>query len=218
MSNAVFNNSKLLSRVRGVIEVGASIGEEIPEWEKSKIKSQIFIEPIRECYSILEVRSKQQSHHPSVKCFNLALSDYDGEANFHISTDSFCSSSLLDFSKEAVRYGQTLQTSEVRKVLVRRLDSLVESGEFQISDYNLLYIDVQGNEQKLIQGAEKSLSSFDYVFSEVNFIPLYDGLTLWEDFRDYMINKGFRLVNIRKLEGSQGCQGEALFFRNDIKF
>ena len=216
-NGALFNNPKLMSRVRGVIEVGASIGEEIPEWERFSVRSQIFIEPIAELFGILENRAKQQYHKPNVKCFNLALSDIDGESDFHISTGSFCSSSLLDFSKEATRYGQTMQTAETRKVPVRRLDTLVESGEINLPDYNLLFVDVQGNEYKLMKGAEKSLSSIDFVFCEVNFVNLYQGITLWEDFKLLMLEQ-FKLVDLRKLEGSGDTQGEALFFNKNVKW
>lgn len=209
-----------MSRVCGVIEVGASIGEEIPDWERFSIRSQIFIEPIDELFELLNVRANQQVHKPNVKCFNIALSDFDGESDFHISSHgSYCSSSLLDFSKEAIRYGLTYKTSEVRKVQVRKLDTLVESGEINLPDYNLLFVDVQGNEFKLIKGAEKSIQSFDFVFCEVNFFPLYRNSALWEDFNVYMTKDlGFRLANLRKLEGSQGCQGEALYFNKNTKW
>jgi hypothetical protein len=106
----------------------------------------------------------------------------------------------------------------VRKVPVRRLDTLVEKGVVDLSSYNMLYVDVQGNEFKLMKGAEKSLRSFDFIFCEVNFIPLYQESTLWDDFKVYMLNQGFKLVNLRKLEGSQDAQGEALFFRDDLKW
>jgi len=32
--NSIFNNQDILKRVKGVIQVGASIGEEIPNWEE----------------------------------------------------------------------------------------------------------------------------------------------------------------------------------------
>jgi len=218
MSNALFNNPKLMARVRGAIEVGASIGEEIPEWERFKISNQIFIEPIAELFEVLEPRAKQQVHNPNVKCFNIALSDIDGESDFHISTGSYCSSSLLDFSKEAIRIGLTYQSASVRKVQVRRLDSLVESGDIHLPDYNLLFVDVQGNEFKLMKGAEKSLPSFDFVFCEVNFIQVYEGATLWGEFREYMISQGFKLLNIRTIHETSEAQGEALFINKNVKW
>ncbi len=216
--NSVFNNPKLLSRIKGVIQAGASIGEEISEWEKAKLPNQVFIEPIHELFGILEQKAKSQSHSPNVVCYNIALSDFDGESEFHISTDSFCSSSLLDFSKEAVRYGQTLQTESVRKVPTRRLDSMVDEGLIDLSRYNMLFVDVQGCEYKLMKGAERSLQKIDFVFVEVNFIPLYDGITLWPEFNPYMLSQGFHLVNLRPLEGSQGAQGEALYFNKNFQW
>lgn len=213
--NALFNNPKLMSQVRGMIEVGASIGEEIAEWEKFKISRQIFIEPISELCDILENRAKQQPHSPDLKVFRCALGNEDGVGDFHMSTGSTCSSSLLEFSKEAIRYGQTMKTSEIRKIPVWKLDTLVKNEKIDLSQYNLLFIDVQGNEHNLIRGAENSLPFFDFIFCEVNFFPLYEGVTLWDDFRAEMTQRGFRLIDIRPLEGSNSTQGEALFFSSE---
>ena len=198
--------------------MGASMGEEIPDWERTKVANQIFIEPILEVYSVLEQRAKIQAHNPNVLCFNIALSDFDGVGEFHISSGSFCSSSLLDFKKESVRYGLEFQTAEIRKVPTRTLDSMVDEGIIDLSLYNLLYVDVQGCEQRLMKGAERSLQKIDMVFVEVNFFGIYEGCTLWPDFKVYMQSQGFRLVNLRTKENTQSTQGEALFFNQNFKW
>ncbi len=212
VSNVIFNNPKILSKISGVIQVGASIGEEVPEWERYEIKNQVFIEPIPHLFPDLEARAKKQHHNPNVRCYKVALSDYDGEGDFHISSRSFCSSSLLPFHKDAVYYGQTFREYTTLKVPVKKLDTLVAEENLAVpSAYDLLYVDVQGAEHKLMLGAERTLPFFQFVFVEVNLKVLYDGVTLWDEFDRFMKQKGFRLVDFRNLEGSAGAQGEAFY-------
>jgi len=216
--NALFNNKKLCSKIRGTIVCGASIGEEIPYFSELKIQNQIYIEPIQELFSILEQRSSQQFHKPKVQCFNLAVSDYDGIGDFYISTGSFCSSSLLPFAKEAVRYGLTLQESEKRQVEVKKLDTIINKFIPDIYNYNCLYIDVQGNEYNVIKGALKYLRSFDILFVEVNNVKLYEDVKLWHEFDELVKLFRFQLLNLRELEGSQNTQSEALYINKEFKF
>ncbi len=216
--NALFNNKKLCSKIRGVIIVGASIGEEIPYFSELKIPNQIYIEPIQELFSILQQKASQQQHNPKVQCFNLAISDYNGISDFHISTGSFCSSSLLPFAKEAIQYGLTLQEAEKRQVEVKKLDSIINEFVPDIYNFNLLYIDTQGNEYKVILGCSKNIQNFDIVFAEVNNIKLYDEVKLFNEFNELMKSHNFNLLNLRELEGSSKTQSEALYINGKNKW
>jgi FkbM family methyltransferase len=214
--NVVFNNAKLCKKIKGFVQVGASIGEEIPEWSKLQVPNQIYIEPIVDLFGILQYHASRQPHNPNVKCYNIAVSDHDGVDDFHISTGSFCSSSLLDFREDAVKLGQTLQNAEIRKVTVKKIDTLVEEEKIDLNLYNMLYLDAQGCEYSIIKGAEKSISKFDFIFTEVNLIPIYKDVVLFPDLDKYVKSLGFKKVDVRIIEGSNGTQGEALYFRKDL--
>ena len=213
-NNAIFNNKKLCSKINGVIQIGACIGEEIPYWEELQIQNQIFIEPIPELFKNLEILANNQVHKPNVKCFNVAISDYDGIDDFHISTGSMCSSSLLDFDKDAIKYGLTMQTSNVIKVPVYTLDTLIEQSNIDMNNFNLLYIDVQGSEYSVIKGCQKNIKNFKYVFVEVNNIKMYENVVLYDEFDKYMKNLNFKLLDYRPLEGAQFTQSECLYVQS----
>ena len=214
--NAVFNNPALCKRIKGVVQLGASIGEEVPEWEKHKIPYQVLIEPLPMLFPLLENVANKQPHNPQVYCYNVAVSDFDGTATFHISTGSYCSSSLLPFHREATRYGQTLQESEAIEVEVRKLDTLLS--RLDMENLNLLYMDVQGAERKVMEGLnDYHLKYFDFIFVEVNKKMLYEGVTLWHEFNQYMLDRGMKLADYRELEGSLGTQGEALYFNSSMR-
>jgi FkbM family methyltransferase len=207
-------------KIRGVIQGGASIGEEIPDWDRLGVKNRVFIEPIPDLFPILEANAKKNLT-AKTWCFNVALSDFDGDAEFHISTGSFCSSSLMDFTPEAKKYGDELVTERLVTVSVRQLDTLVEKNNIPIENFNCLYLDVQGNEYKALLGAKKTLEKMDFLFVEVNHIELYQGSILWEQFHEFVKNLGWKLSTIRNHESEKNnhfvtYQSEALFFNKHI--
>ena len=219
MSNPIFNNPQIAKKIRGVIQAGASIGEEIPEWNTIGVKNRIFIEPIPDIFPVLVQNAKPDDK--SVFCFNVALSDYDGEADFHISTGSFCSSSLMDFTPEAKQYGDELVTERLIKVPVAKLDTLIESKNIPLENFNCLYVDVQGNEFKMLQGALKTLEKMDFLFVEVNHVEIYKDSTLWGQFSEFIKSLGWKLMTIRNHESEKNnffvtYQSEALFFNKNI--
>ena len=200
------------NRVRGIVQVGAAIGEEVDEWETYEIKHQLLIEPLPDQFSKLKLRSESQHHNPDVKCLNIALSDYDGFATFYVSQDHPDSSSLLQFDRP-LAWGPGVE--KVIEVPVRRYSSLVYEEMIDPTNYNLLFLDAQGSEANLIRGADKYIQNFDYIFSEVSFVPLYKDIMLWPDFRDYVESLGFELVGMKPLNPELAhLQGEAFFIRN----
>lgn len=220
MSNPIFNNPQIAKKIRGVIECGASIGEEIPEWRKIGVKNQVYIEPIPDLFPILERNANTgKLEGDKVYCFNNAVSDFDGEADFHISTGSFCSSSLMDFTPEAKKYGDELVTEKIIKVPVVKLDTLAQ--KFPVADFNCLYMDVQGNEYKALRGAENLLEQMDILFVEVNHIEIYKGSVLWGQLSEYLKSLGWKLATIRNHESESSnffvtYQSEALFFNKNV--
>lgn len=214
MINSIFNNKFILNHTKGVIQLGASIGEENQYWVKNDINNRIFVEPISDLFPKLVENTKVDNK--SIFAFNCAISNYNGKSNFFISKDSYCSSSLLNFSPIAIKYGETLQTSRVIEVPVFTLDFLIEKNNIDINNFNMLYMDVQGNEYYVIEGATGSLKYIDFIFSEVNYVNLHEKSKLFEDFNNLINGLNFKLIDNRILHGSQGAQGEALYFSNNI--
>ena len=216
--NAIFNNKQLCSKIKGFIQIGACIGEEIPYWNKLQIQNQVYIEPIPEIFAQLVENIKLQEFKPNVKAINCAVGKRDEIKDFFISKGSYCSSSLLQFDLNATKYGDTLQSIGSIKVPVKTLNTIWKEHNLNYNDYNLLYVDAQGCEGLIVKGGEEIIRNIDFFFVEVNIIPLYEEVMLWNEFNKYVSSLGQLLVDLRNLEGSQGTQKEALFINKNFKW
>ena len=74
------------------------------------------------------------------------------------------------------------------RVQTRRLDDLPE-----ITNIDLLKIDVQGAELDVFRGAERLLKGAVVVYTEVEFLPMYKGQPLFADVDAHLRGLGFRL-------------------------
>ena len=72
-------------------------------------------------------------------------------------------------------------------------------------------MDTQGYEWYVIKGAEKIISQFDYIYTEVNHIALYEGTILFREFNALMYKNGFILADLTPLIKSTGSQSNALY-------
>jgi hypothetical protein len=60
----------------------------------------------------------------------------------------------------------------------------------------LLKLDVQGFESQILAGSSKALSKISYIQIELSLSDLYSGATLFNPMNDYLLQKGFELVDI----------------------
>jgi len=114
-----------------------------------------------------------------------------------------------------------LVTERLIKVPVVKLDTLVEKNEIPLGSFNCLYMDVQGNEFKAVEGAIKTLKKMDFLFVEVNHIEIYKDSVLWGQFSEYIKSLGWKLATIRNHENEEKnffvtYQSEALFFNKHV--
>lgn len=63
--------------------------------------------------------------------------------------------------------------------------------ETGIADARLLKLDVQGFELEVLKGCGEFLSQIDYVYAEVQFLPLYEGGPLWTDLLRFLSERRF---------------------------
>jgi FkbM family methyltransferase len=149
-----------------------------------------------------------------------ALSDYDGEAAMDILNFDY-SSSLLPAMPDAAGAGQGLDLGvrEQIQVPVRTLDSLL-AGRASAEPIDLLKVDVQGNELKVLQGAQQSLQRTRLIWIEVSFRPLYEGSAVFSDVYDFLYAHGFYLGAIQegfRGDGRELLQADALFLSLERK-
>lgn len=84
---------------------------------------------------------------------------------------------------------EMLEVEAVSTIPTVRLDDVPE-----ISDCDLLKIDVQGAELDVLRHGQRVLSNATVVIAEAEFVPLYEGQPLFADLDIFMRSLGFRFV------------------------
>jgi hypothetical protein len=75
-----------------------------------------------------------------------------------------------------------------------------------------MWIDAQGYEGKILNGAQKSLHLIKVIFTEVNFEEVYAGTTLFNELKFFLEENNFELIKVWK----NWPQGDALFVNRSM--
>lgn len=143
--------------------------------------------------------------YPSVKCLDIALSNVDGTANFHIGTGSYlASSSLLQPNQQTLEGGEFPSTVEVK---TRKLSTW--ANENNIAQIDLLWLDMQGFELQMLEASADMLKSPMRIYTEISTQPAYKGSCLYDDLKKFLEGRGYRL-EIEAIPNGWTC-GNALF-------
>jgi FkbM family methyltransferase len=144
-------------KLTGVIHVGGHVGEEIPLYKKQTNNIHIF-EPLEECFNRID---------PTVNRYNVALGSKQQILPFNVA-DNHQSSSFLKPKTHLQEHTWVHFYEGQRMIQINTLDS------YNITDCNLLNLDVQGYELEVLNGGIQTLSSIDYIFTEINEKELYE--------------------------------------------
>lgn len=91
-------------------------------------------------------------------------------------------------------WGQNAELDHIITVDTVSIDALVESGELPSPD--IISIDAQGAELRILRGAQKTLATTLCVVTEVEFFEIYDGQALFDEQMMFLSQQGFRLFEI----------------------
>lgn len=200
MSNPILSNyNNRLLEVRGVIQAGMG-GEsnEINTWREYKIPNQIYIEPYPQHFdSCVKVASPLSD---KVKCFQIALSDVDGEQDFYICNQND-SHSLSNLSATRHHSTQWMKMESTIRVKSMKLDTLIETNNINMDDFNLLFLDTQCTEHRILKGAQKYMKYFDFICIEVPYTDVYEGSLIGENFNKLMLDYGYIVEIMSPLYG-----------------
>jgi FkbM family methyltransferase len=178
-------------QVSGAVIVGAHYGQEIDVLQ-ARIGSVpiVAFEPSEEAFEILK---RKYSSSQNVKIFNNALGSVNKEKHdFYVGSNNGQSSSLLKPMLH-LNYEPGISFGNIRSVSVRRLDDYA----LHIVGCNLLVVDTQGTELDVLIGGETIISSFSYIFIEVNRENVYQGCALFHELDLYLTSMGFQLSHMR---------------------
>lgn len=159
-----------------------------------------------------------------VRFLPFALGAVDGQqATLRICKQPGCSS-LLQPNSELCKqypYGWAMEVVGEHPVTLNRMDSVCK--DFRP---DVIKVDTQGTELDVLRGAGSLLNSVLAVELEVEFVPQYDGQSLFSDVDSFMREQGFMLRGLRRTfwrttanhghpYGGQIIHGDALYLRPD---
>ena len=185
---------------RGVVHVGASLGEEREEWA-SITDRVIWYEANPELWAELEKNVLPLGH----EVVRSAVGSKPGVLALNVANFAM-SSSPLALARHAIHYPQIIYTKQI-EVPVIDLDSSL-AGRSHEFDY--LYMDVQGYEGEVLLGACQFLKGVQWLYSEYNEEEMYSGCWLLPQLINWLADRGFRLAETAILHPAWG---DALFVR-----
>jgi FkbM family methyltransferase len=198
---------------RGVLQVGASYGQEMAWFLENGITAGIFIEPLLEPFQAL---SKTCMQLPNFVAVNALCAEETGQkVTFHVASNGGMSSSMLKPLNHLTEFDFVSFDQRI-EIVTNRLDHVVaflrQNGHAAVCDrVDLLYMDTQGAELKVLRGAGPVLDGIRYVVTEVTRNQLYAGSPSLGELMAFLEPLGFTLNNVNF---DKHHHGDALFVRN----
>ena len=207
----LFPVDSFLSKVPGVIHVGANTGQERNKYASLGL-NVIWVEPIP---TVFEVLLSNISGIANQRACNYLLAEEHGkEYAFHISDNGGESSSILDPAKHREMWPYVQFTDEIR-ITATTLARLVEIEQIDLRNFGVLVLDTQGSEMLVLKGAIPVLKQFQFVKSEVADFESYAGCCRLDNLSDFMHKQGFSISRKSPFafRGGVGTYYDVLFRR-----
>lgn len=186
---------RLVPDVRVIVEAGACDGANTQQMAEAWPDATIHaFEPVPDAF---QVTRERVGGYPNVRLYEAALSDSDGAARMFVSTDGAGgyrpdSSSLLMPTEHKSLMPEVLFDPHTVKVQTVTLDSWAE--ENAVPAVDLMWLDMQGVELRVLQASPRVLSSVRAVAMEVSRRELYEGTPLYPEVVAWMKAQGFRVA------------------------
>lgn len=193
--------SKYLPKNPVIFDVGANKGQSIERFKRIFFEPTLHsFEPIKEEYLNLK---RKYSHDKNIFLNNYGVGENDISRDFYVSKKTG-SSSFIKKNKNSkwlkIRSKQSgfseneIIAERVDKVNIVTLDNYCRDNK--INHIDLLKIDTQGYEDKVLKGCFEMLSSnkVSIIFTEIEMGNVYEKYLNFYDIEKYLIPNNFRLI------------------------
>jgi FkbM family methyltransferase len=194
-----------------VFEVGAADGRDCLSYAESFPLANVFaFEPIPSSFSQIELRARDN---PRIYPVNEAMAEKVGTAKFHIS-QWHDASSLMQPKKTGSTFDEYTASCSSIEVKVNTIDNFCAQNKIEKID--ILKMDAQGAELKILEGAKESLDRrmIKLIYTEVSFLEIYVGAVRFDQLMSFLVDHGFRFHNLYGLNHNQKgelTQADAIF-------
>lgn len=180
---------------RVVFDVGAHVGQTMAQFRQQFPLAEIYcFEPYKIAFETLEANA---GHDPRIKVYDCALGEEDGWALLFLHQHGQWNSLLQD-SKEMHQFvpREAMRPTGTEQVEVCKLDTFCRKNN--IEQIDLLKVDAQGYELKVLNGASNLLRSKAICSAhvEVNFASYYEGQCSFEEVYAKLRSYGYKLVGL----------------------
>lgn len=187
--------------VRGVIHVGAHLGQEFGQYHEDllvPVERIIWIEADPDTAQCISAA------HRDWRVIQAVIAEHDDEEIiFNVASNGGQSSSILPLGTHMVRHPGVHFVGE-RILQTAQLGTVLQAHSLQLSDYNLITMDIQGAEMKALRGMGALLYSVDYLLLEVTTEELYVGCSRIEEIDAFVHLFGFVRVATHMTENNWG--------------
>lgn len=199
---------------RGVIHIGAHLGEEALSYYQAGVKNVLWIEANKNLMAgLFDSTKKFNSVGLEQEYYNLCLSDVSDEiVSFNIANNGQ-SSSILEFGKHAELYPHIKYTNKI-EMKTTRFDEFAKNKKIELALYDFVNLDIQGAELKALKGFGDIFSTHPHIraiYTEINTDEIYKDCAKVENIDEYLQQFGFQRVATR-MEPGAGW-GDALYLR-----
>ncbi|HEX4412291.1 MAG TPA: FkbM family methyltransferase [Lacipirellulaceae bacterium] len=202
-----------------IFDIGAFHGEAAAQYGQMFPAADIYaFEPFPPSYGALAARFAGEKR---IHVVNAAVSSQTGEATFHVNGLPE-TNSLLPRPTTGHQYFPTAAATEKKiSVPTTTVDEFCEKNKLGVPQ--ILKMDIQGNELAALKGAEKALASgqISLIFSEVTFVPHYEGGVLFHELSAFLAGRGFTLLNLYEMHSASGVGqlrfGDAIYLSDKLR-
>jgi FkbM family methyltransferase len=176
-----------LNEVKGVIHIGANIGQERAEYAGRGLRV-LWVEPIPEIFTVLLQNIAGLADQRAVQAL---VTERAGERlDLQVASNNAGSSSILPM-KLHTQVWPEVRFERALELVSESLPSLLQRFDVRVDDYDFLTVDTQGSELMVLRGAEPLLPHFRYVQVEVADFEAYAGGCLLPQVNAFFAEHGF---------------------------
>lgn len=203
-----------LPAIRSLIQVGASVGQELELFVAGGVERALLIEPLEQPFDILAQRC---AAHPGYVPFRSLIGARDGESKvLHVADNFGQSSSILEPTRHLEVY-PTVKFDKVETIASFTLDTVARAHQKTglPEAYDAIFIDVQGAELEVFKGAANLLDRARIVYSELTFGSDYKGAANYLKIIEFLDTFGFRLCEM-EIDPNCIAHGNGIFYKTTL--